>query len=124
MRFGHNPYPLEKMGLCSSCQRYLASRSWWRLIHKTAIQHVFYPFKDITEGFEDDDSYDLMIVDTPASVEDNSRGLRAMVDAADFVLLPTGASGEDMDSLKETLDALRATSARRHRPECCQAQTD
>src|SRR3954469_1301025 len=35
MRFGHNPYPLEKMGLCSSCQRYLASRSWWRLIHKT-----------------------------------------------------------------------------------------
>jgi chromosome partitioning protein len=74
------------------------------------IQHIFYPFKDITEGFEDDDSYDLMIVDTPASVEDNPRGLRAMVDAADFVLLPTGASGEDMDSLKETLDALRATS--------------
>src|SRR5688500_19937143 len=37
MRFGHNPYPLEKMGVCSSCQRYLASRSWWRLIHKTGV---------------------------------------------------------------------------------------
>src|SRR3954463_15576897 len=37
MRLGHNPYPLEKMGLCSSGQRYLASRSWWRLIHKTGF---------------------------------------------------------------------------------------
>src|SRR5687768_15238981 len=37
MRFGHNPYPPEKMGLCSSYRRYLASRSWWRLLHKTAI---------------------------------------------------------------------------------------
>src|SRR3954452_493950 len=36
MRFGHNPYPPEKMGLCSSCRGYLASRSGWRLIHKTA----------------------------------------------------------------------------------------
>src|SRR5689334_15166569 len=35
MWFGHNPYPLEKMGLSSSCQRYLASCSWWRLLHKT-----------------------------------------------------------------------------------------
>src|SRR6187549_2623970 len=33
MRFGHNPYPLEKMGLCSSYRRYLTSRSWWRLLH-------------------------------------------------------------------------------------------
>jgi len=37
MRFGHNPYPLEKMGLWSSCQRYLASCSWWRLLHKTGL---------------------------------------------------------------------------------------
>jgi hypothetical protein len=35
MRFGHNPYPLEKIGLCSSCWGYLASCSWWRLLHKT-----------------------------------------------------------------------------------------
>jgi chromosome partitioning protein len=76
------------------------------------IQHAFIPFKDIEEGFEDDGNYDLMLIDTPASVEDNPQGLRAMIDAADFVLLPSGVSGEDMDSLKETLDALRSTSAR------------
>src|SRR4051795_192019 len=34
--FGHNPYPLEKMRLCSSSWAFLASRSWWRLLHKTA----------------------------------------------------------------------------------------
>ena len=36
MRLRHDQHPLEKKGLCSSCQRYLASRSWWRLLHKTA----------------------------------------------------------------------------------------
>src|SRR3954452_2967691 len=35
MWFGHNPYPLEKMRLCSSRWALLASRSGWRLIHKT-----------------------------------------------------------------------------------------
>src|SRR5690242_18869838 len=40
MRFGHNPYPPEKMGLCSSYRRYLASRSWWRLLHKTAQMNL------------------------------------------------------------------------------------
>jgi hypothetical protein len=38
MWFGHNPYPLEKMRLCSSSWAFLASRSWWRLLHKTATQ--------------------------------------------------------------------------------------
>jgi hypothetical protein len=37
MWFGHNPYPLEKMRLCSSSWAFLASRSWWRLLHKTGF---------------------------------------------------------------------------------------
>src|SRR3954469_23621595 len=43
MWFGHNPYPLEKMRLCSSRWALLASRSGWRLIHKTGTTGPRFP---------------------------------------------------------------------------------
>lgn len=72
-----------------------------------AIQAFEVPFKDIESAPEPIDGIQLLIIDTPASVEDHPNALRALVSAADLVLLPSGVRGEEMDSLKETLKMVR-----------------
>ncbi|HEY0837766.1 MAG TPA: ParA family protein [Azospirillum sp.] len=71
------------------------------------IQLYHVPFKDITSAPEAEDGIDLLIIDTPASVEDHPKALRSLVEAATYILLPSGVRGEEMDSLRETLTALR-----------------
>jgi chromosome partitioning protein len=76
-----------------------------------AIELFAKPFREITGDIDPVEGLDLLITDTPPSVEENMKGFRALVDGADFVLLPTGTSGEDIDSLGKTIKALRLTSA-------------
>jgi chromosome partitioning protein len=74
------------------------------------IRNFHFPFREITSPPESIDGIDLLIIDTPASVEDHAEAMRILVSAADFILLPTGVRGEEMRSLRGTLTALREFS--------------
>jgi chromosome partitioning protein len=71
------------------------------------IRNFLFPFREINSAQEPMDDVDLLIIDTPASVEDHPEAMRILVKAADFILLPSGVRGEEMRSLRGTLNALR-----------------
>lgn len=72
-----------------------------------SIQSFEVPMRDIDSAPDPIEDVDLLIVDTPASVEDHPGALKSLIEAADLILLPSGVRGEEMDSLKETLKAVR-----------------
>jgi chromosome partitioning protein len=49
---------------------------------------------------------DLVVIDTPPSVEDHIDAIYGLTKAADFVLVPTGASVDDLDSVVPWMRAL------------------
>ena len=49
---------------------------------------------------------DLVVVDTPPSVEDHIDAIYGLTSAADFVLIPTGTSVDDLDSVVPWMRAL------------------
>ena len=51
------------------------------------------------EALERHAGVDLVVVDTPPGVESNLTAIRGLCEAADIVLVPTGAARDDLDSV-------------------------
>lgn len=68
------------------------------------IQHFCVPIGDLQAAIEtigNRNHFDLIIVDTPPGVEATPTGTRVLLRKADFVLVPTGQGGPDIDSVIE-----------------------
>ncbi|HYN39928.1 MAG TPA: ParA family protein [Rhodospirillales bacterium] len=60
------------------------------------------------------DGHDLLIIDTPTAVEQHPAAVKALLLAADFVLVPTGVSSDDINSVcrwMELVQGLQRPSA-------------
>jgi|tagenome__1003787_1003787.scaffolds.fasta_scaffold20968997_5 chromosome partitioning protein len=57
---------------------------------------------------------DLLVIDTPASVEFNLKALGALIKYADYIVIPSGVRGEEMDSLRGVLEMLRTQRTARY----------
>ena len=54
------------------------------------------------------------MIDTPASVEFNLKALGALIKYADYIVIPSGVRGEEMDSLRGVLEMLRTQRTARY----------
>jgi chromosome partitioning protein len=50
------------------------------------------------------DDHDVLMIDTPTAVEEYPSGVKALLIAADFVLIPTGVSRDDTNSVSRWMD--------------------
>jgi len=66
---------------------------------------------DVTEamGIE---GFDVLIIDTPPSIEDHPEEFRILMRAADFVLIPTGQTADDLHSVQPWMAHVRSTGAK------------
>jgi chromosome partitioning protein len=62
--------------------------------------------RDALAGIRD---FDLLVVDTPPSVEDHPEAFRLLAAAADLILVPTGQSDDDLDSVRPWMRFVRST---------------
>ena len=62
---------------------------------------------DIMEALSSIKDVDILIIDTPPSVEDHPEIFRMLASAADLVLVPTGQSDDDMDSVRPWMQFIR-----------------
>jgi chromosome partitioning protein len=53
------------------------------------------------------DGHDLLIIDTPTAVEEHPAAVKALLLAADFVLVPTGVSRDDTNSVGRWMDLVQ-----------------
>jgi chromosome partitioning protein len=68
-----------------------------------------FDLSDWRESVAELSGYDLIVIDTPPGVEANLPAIRGLCEAATIVLVPTGTTRDDLDSvlpwMKELLDA-------------------
>lgn len=50
------------------------------------------------------DGHDVLMIDTPTAVEENPSSIKALLLAADFVLVPTGVSRDDTNSVTRWME--------------------
>jgi chromosome partitioning protein len=62
--------------------------------------------KDALAGIAD---FDLLVIDTPPSIEDHPEAFRLLADAANLILIPTGQSDDDLDSVRPWMRFVRKT---------------
>ncbi len=62
--------------------------------------------QDALAGIED---YDILIIDTPPSIEDHPEGFRLLASSASLILVPTGQSDDDLDSVRPWMRYVRKT---------------
>lgn len=55
---------------------------------------------DVRTVIREIEDYDLLFTDTPPSIEDHPDAFRALLLAADILLVPTGQSHDDLDSVR------------------------
>ncbi len=56
--------------------------------------------------------FDLLIIDTPPSIEDHPESFKILAGAADFIIVPTGSSDDDLDSVRPWMQFVKSTGAR------------
>jgi chromosome partitioning protein len=59
-----------------------------------------------------DEEYDLIVVDTPTSVEDHRAAMKRLILSSDFVLVPTGQHWDDIQSVVPWMRYVRECGAR------------
>lgn len=62
--------------------------------------------RDALAGIAD---FDLLIIDTPPSIEDHPEAFRLLAGAAHLILIPTGQSDDDLDSVRPWMRFVRKT---------------
>ncbi len=65
---------------------------------------------DIRAALDGIDDVDLLVIDTPPSIEDHPEAFRLLAAAADLILVPTGQSDDDLDSVRPWMRFVRKTS--------------
>lgn len=64
---------------------------------------------DVREALSAIEDYDLLIIDTPPSIEDHPDCFRLLAGAAHLILVPTGQSDDDLDSVRPWMRFVRQT---------------
>jgi chromosome partitioning protein len=59
---------------------------------------VAFPLSEWRQALKQAESYELIVIDTPPSIEQQYSGSLSLCSAADLVLVPTGATQDDIDS--------------------------
>ena len=73
----------------------------------TPIAHVEADLNDIDRVLSEHNNYDLMIIDTPTAIEQNPAAVQQILLASDFVLVPTGTSKDDINSVSRWMRHVR-----------------
>ncbi|CUW41869.1 plasmid partition-related protein (plasmid) [Magnetospirillum sp. XM-1] len=66
--------------------------------------------EDVQDAMAGISGFDLVVIDTPPSIEDHPEAFRVLVAAADLILVPTGQSDDDLDSVRPWMRFIRKTS--------------
>ncbi len=62
---------------------------------------------DVREAISGISGFDLVVIDTPPSIEDHPEEFKLLALAADIVLIPTGQSDDDLDSVRPWMRFVR-----------------
>ncbi|SOC30452.1 ParA family protein [Thalassospira xiamenensis] len=86
---------------------------WWgkRPPECAPIIHYEVTLTDLEEvaAVAEIDDADIILVDTPPSVEDHAEAMRMLIDMSDLVLVATFQGGDDLDSVIPWMQYLRQT---------------
>jgi chromosome partitioning protein len=66
---------------------------------------------DIQDALNGIAGFDILIIDTPPSIEDHPEAFRLLADAAGLILIPTGQSDDDLDSVRPWMRFVRQTKS-------------
>jgi chromosome partitioning protein len=77
-----------------------------------AIQHHASSIGDATGAIKEVTDVDLLIIDTPTSVEEYMDDMKRLILSADFILLPVGHTGDDIDSVSPWMGICRQLGGR------------
>jgi chromosome partitioning protein len=109
---------------------------WWQKRPEEGVAQIdLYSGKmtALEESLAEVEGVDLLIVDTPTSVEEYPDDIKRLIMAADFVLVPTGHTNDDLESVLPWMKMIRAygrpaafllNKANRRTKSFRQAQTD
>ena len=67
---------------------------------------------DVKAAIAGIDGFDLLVIDTPPSIEDHPEAFRLLATAADLILIPTGQSDDDLDSVRPWMQFVRKTQGK------------
>jgi chromosome partitioning protein len=77
-----------------------------------AIQHHASSITDALTAMDDVTDVDLLIIDTPTSVEEYMDEMKQLILRADFILVPVGHTGDDIDSVSPWMGVCRQLGKR------------
>jgi chromosome partitioning protein len=77
-----------------------------------AIQHHASSIGDATGAMKEVADVDLLIIDTPTSVEEYMDEMKHLILSADFILVPVGHTGDDIDSVSPWMGVCRQLGGR------------
>jgi chromosome partitioning protein len=82
---------------------------WWqkRPEEATSIDHLGAHIRDIGAVLAEVKDYDLVLYDTPTSVEEYLEEMKALIVACDMALITTQETDDDLDSVLPWMDAVR-----------------
>jgi chromosome partitioning protein len=82
---------------------------WWekRPEEATNIDHFAAHIRDIDDVLAEVTEFDLVLYDTPTSVEEYLEQMKALVVASDLALITTQETDDDLDSVLPWMDAVR-----------------
>lgn len=82
---------------------------WWekRPDEATSIDHFSAHIRDVAAVLDEVRNYDLVLFDTPTSVEEYLEQMKALIVACDMALITTQETDDDLDSVLPWMDAVR-----------------
>ncbi|EWY40946.1 hypothetical protein N825_33990 [Skermanella stibiiresistens SB22] len=76
------------------------------------IQHHSASIIDAINALKEVKDVDLLIIDTPTSVEEYIDDMKRLILAADFILVPVGHTGDDLESVQPWMGLIRQLGKR------------
>jgi chromosome partitioning protein len=83
--------------------------NWWNNRPATPVvqfDHSPGDLEDLAQSFAGTEDYDLVIIDTPPSIEAYPVQMRSLIELSDLILVPTGQHSEDLDSVIPWMELL------------------
>jgi len=68
--------------------------------------------KDVRDALNGISDFDILIIDTPPSIEDHPDSFKLLAGASDFIIIPCGQSDDDLDSVRPWMHFIRKTDNR------------
>jgi chromosome partitioning protein len=87
---------------------------WWsrRPSDAPAIAHYAAEMSDAEEFLHDVNDHDLLIIDTPPGVEEHPTEIKALLLAADVIIIPTQVYVDDLESVSEWMRLVQSMGRR------------